>query len=266
MSKKNKIIWLLPHFPSKWFKRTAKIFQTYVSNIEIITIAQYQQQYLNGKICNPYVELREGRVQIIHVWTNNIGSAGATDFYALALPFLFKSREHAIKVLQGNVGQRLFQHLYDKIGLRGVTFEWIHITDKSCHPRFYPDAWWNMCFPMKNITTVKDNNSYNVRERNPIIADMTDLVMSNILQVASPEHSLYLSTILTNDQFINGLSSEQKQNFDKAVTEINSTGNEGTNWSNVEIDKLRELWTPIYKKYQDMFTFDIVEQIRKFSK
>jgi hypothetical protein len=64
---KQKIKWLLFHEPVELFIRTAKDFQVHLNEltnskyeIEILTIADYQDKYLDGTICDPFTELKEG--------------------------------------------------------------------------------------------------------------------------------------------------------------------------------------------------------------
>ena len=34
-------------------------------------------------------------------------------------------------------------------------------------------------------------------------------------------------------------------------------------WSDSEIDRLKAVWSPLYKKYENFFSFDVLNQIKK---
>ena len=115
---KHKIKWLLFHEPVELFIRTAEDFQKHLDKltndkyeIEILTLSDYQDKYLDGVVCDPFTELKEGRVQVSQIYSDIIGGFDATDFYALSMPYLFKSHEHAARVFEGDIGKQLFAHL-----------------------------------------------------------------------------------------------------------------------------------------------------------
>src|SRR5210317_274395 len=125
MAKQN-IKWLLYHEPVELFIRTAKDFQRHLDeltnskyDIEILTVSDYQDKYLDGMICDPFTELKEGRVQVSQIYTDEVGQFDATDFYALSMPYLFKSHDHAARVFEGDIGKQLFDRLYERTGVRG---------------------------------------------------------------------------------------------------------------------------------------------------
>ena len=88
---KHKIKWLLFHEPAELFIRTAEDFQRHLDHltdnkfeIEILTLADYQDKYLDGVVCDPFTELKEGRVQVSQIFSDILGDFDATDFYALS--------------------------------------------------------------------------------------------------------------------------------------------------------------------------------------
>jgi TRAP-type C4-dicarboxylate transport system substrate-binding protein len=99
---KQKIKWLLFHEPVDLFIRTAKDFQTHLDeltdskyDIDILTLSEYQDKYLDGMICDPFTELKEGRVQMSRIYADTFGHAN--DFYALSMPYLFANHDHAAR-------------------------------------------------------------------------------------------------------------------------------------------------------------------------
>jgi TRAP-type C4-dicarboxylate transport system substrate-binding protein len=312
MQNKQKIKWLLFHEPIELFVRTAKDFQKHLNELtnnkfelEIMTWDDYSEKYLDGTICEPITELKKGNVQITQVFSDAAGKVNATDFYALGMPYLFESHDHATRVFEGEIGKKLFEHLYEKSGVRGLAYT--YSGGYRCTASTTP------------IRKVEDfaNKTFK-RENNPIMADMIDLVkakkvsnlpsnkekieLSEIAQttypryhvdatksqryVADTKHSMFLTTILCNDEFMNSLSEQDKEHFYEAALRAsrierkqsvadaeeiktitarqkNLGIEEVVEWSDEEIAKLKQIWAPLYKKYEKFFTFDILNKIKK---
>jgi TRAP-type C4-dicarboxylate transport system substrate-binding protein len=246
-----KIKWLSYHPPTQLFSKTAEDFQKHLNDL---TSNKYEIEILPMDNCDPVQELTHGRVHMSQIYSNLLGKYGATDLYALILPYLFQSVSHADRVLRGEVGEKLLHHLYLRTGIRGLSFNWMEITKKFysriSFPRFYPNAWWG------------DINNPRMKEHNPIMNDMTDLVMSNILNTANGKHSTYLTTIVANNQFMDTLSEQDQQHFIEAARRTSKVSEQTENYSDEELEKLREAWAPLYKKYSDFFSFDVVGQIK----
>ena len=304
---KQKIKWLLFHEPVELFIRTAKDFQLHLDEltnnkyeIEILTVADYQEKHLDGMICDPFTELKEGRVQVSQIYADTFEHA--TDFYALSMPYLFESHEHAARVFEGDVGKKLFAHLYEKTGVRGLAYT---------YSGGYRCTASNT--PIRNVEDFSGKSF--LRSTNPILASMIDLLkakkVSNIISekvqadiiqttypryhadasssqryVADTRHSMYLTTILLNDHFMSSLSTEDKAHFYEAalrasrkervqsvadgekIKNSKETQNdlgieEVITWSDDEVAKLKTLFSPLYKKYENFFSFDVLNQIKK---
>jgi TRAP-type C4-dicarboxylate transport system substrate-binding protein len=309
---KQKIKWLLFHEPAELFIRTAEDFQKHLDKltnnkyeIEILTLAEYQDKYYDGLICDPFTELKEGRVQVSQIFSDNIGDFDATDFYALSMPYLFKDHNHASRVFEGDIGKDLFEHLYQKTKVRGLSYT--YSGGYRCTASSTP------------IRAIEDfaGKTYS-RWRNPVHADMIDMVGAkkvcnltdteidldkvNVTQttypryvadalksqkyVADTKHSMYVTSILMNDSFWTSLSAEDKEHFTKAgflsarkertqsvadAEEIKTSESkqnelgieEVITWPEEEINKLKNLWAPLYKKYDKFFGKDILNRIKK---
>jgi TRAP-type C4-dicarboxylate transport system substrate-binding protein len=219
------------------------------------------------------------------------------------MPYLFENHDHASRVFEGEVGKQLFDHLYERTGVRGLAYT--YSGGYRCTASTTP------------IREIKDfaNKTFK-RETNPILASMIDLVnakkVSNatvgtkenveILETTYPryhadtsnlqkyvsdtKHSMYLTAILLNDEFMNSLSAEDKEHFYEAglraartervqsvadAEEIKTSKakqqdlgiEEIIAWSDDEIEKLKDLWAPLYKQYENFFSFDILDKIKK---
>jgi TRAP-type C4-dicarboxylate transport system substrate-binding protein len=310
MADKIKVKWLLYHEPVELFIRTAKDFQKHLDTLtnnkyelEILTWDEYSEKYLDGAICEPFTELKNGKVQVTQIYSNVVGQFDASDFYALSMPYLFENHDHATRVFEGDIGKQLFEHLHQRTGVRGLAYT--YSGGYRCTASTTP------------LRTIEDfaNKTFK-RETNPILADMIDLCRAkkvsnmsshkdetaDILEttypryhadasksqtyVADTKHSMYLTTILCNDDFINSLSAEDKAHFYEAALrasrverkqsvldaeEIRTSKSkqkelgikEVITWSDEEIEKLKDLWSPLYKQYENFFSFDILDKIKK---
>tara|TARA_Y100001972_G_scaffold115276_1_gene151794 strand:+ start:3017 stop:3952 length:936 start_codon:yes stop_codon:yes gene_type:complete len=309
--KTQKIKWLLFHEPAELFIRTAEDFQRHLDEltnnkfqIEILTLEDYQDKYLNGSTCDAFAELKNGNVQISQIYADIFGCFNATDFYALSMPYLFDSHDHATRVFEGEVGKKLFDHLYEKTAVRGLSYT--YSGGYRCTASNTP------------IRSVEDfaGKMYH-RETNPILADMIDLVNAvksqntdykaktlDIQQTTYPryhadtkghrdhvyvsdtKHSMYLTAILMNDTFWSNLSDTDKAHFQEAGLRASRNERiksvedgekirtskakqeelgikEVIGWSDSEIDRLKAVWSPLYKKYENFFSFDVLNQIKK---
>jgi|ETNmetMinimDraft_5_1059913.scaffolds.fasta_scaffold23914_1 TRAP-type C4-dicarboxylate transport system substrate-binding protein len=320
---KQKIKWLLFHEPAELFIRTAEDFQKHLDKltnnkyeIEILTLAEYQDKYYDGIICDPFTELKEGRVHASQIFLDILGESDATDFYALSMPYLFKDHDHASRVFEGEIGKELFEHLYQKAKVRGLAY-----TYSGGYRCIASDT------PVRSIKDFAGKTYF--RGRNPVHADMIDLVGAkkvdsftnsfvqhldgqqncadldwgkvNMTQttypryhvdayksqkyVADTKHSMYMTTILLNDDFWNSLTTEDQGHMKTAglysaktermqtvadAEEIKTSKNkqkelgieEIITWSDEEIEKLSKLWSPLYKKYNNLFSKDILNKIK----
>ena len=123
------IKWLLFHQPAELFIRTAEHFAEEINKIsktgfklEILRLEDYIEKYNDGKGCDPIAELKAGKVQMSQLYSGSLAGAGASDFLALSLPYLFKSHDHATKVFEGEVGKNLLTHLDNNVQVKGLCF------------------------------------------------------------------------------------------------------------------------------------------------
>ena len=104
--------------------------------------------------------------------------------------------------------------------------------------------------------------------------------------VSDTKHSMYLTAILMNDTFWSNLSDTDKAHFQEAGLRASRNERiksvedgekirtskakqeelgikEVIGWSDSEIDRLKAVWSPLYKKYENFFSFDVLNQIKK---
>jgi tripartite ATP-independent transporter DctP family solute receptor len=127
-----KLTWVLAHEPYDLFLRAAEKFSKEVSEktngafeIEVLGLAEYAAKYAEGKEINNRYELLEllesGKVQMSQMYTTTLGQL-SQDMWVLDLPFLFADHDHAARVLDGAVGQQLFDTLAAESNVKGLAF------------------------------------------------------------------------------------------------------------------------------------------------
>lgn len=318
MTNRKKITWLIYHEPIGLFLRTANAFCDEVKQltngrleIEVNTLSEYKKKHHVSIETSPDTLIRNGNVQMGQVYTNLFGSQ-VTDFYALAMPFLFRDHDHAARVLEGEIGQKLLnKQLPEKTALRGLAFT-------------YSGGYCVMA-SNKKIQSAEDLKGLTMGVvSNPVFADMakafgcnfellTDVdqktnktIMSekvNTVQttlarygieadnnvhgnVTNTEHTLYLTTIVINEEFWNSLTVEDQMIMKQAA--LNSARKERAwsiednqniandknehaklgiksfnNFPRDEADKLRTSLEPLYKKYTKFFSTGLIDSIQK---
>jgi len=302
--KKQTIKWLLFHEPAELFIRTAEHFEKEINRltgdryvIEILKLEDYNNKYNNGKPCDPLAELRENRVQMSQLYANTLAATEATDFFALALPFLFRDHDHCAKVLEGEIGQELMTHLHDKLQVKGLSFTY--------------SGGYKCMATNKPITSIDQFNGMtaNLAIPSPVFTEMFKaLGMSmagddaSLTQTTLPryhveasksqkhvidtQHSMYLTTILMNDNMWNDLSVSDQMHFREAAkicaraeraksvadaeeikTDASKQADRGIetmkDLPSVELEKLRAKLVPVTDKFAKFFGNDLVDRIRK---
>jgi TRAP-type C4-dicarboxylate transport system substrate-binding protein len=300
--KKQTIKWLLFHEPAELFIRTAEHFEKEINKltgdryeIEILKLEDYNHKYNGGKPCDPLMELKENRVQMSQLYTNTLAATDATDFYALALPFLFRDHDHCAKVLEGEIGDELMAHLHDRLQVKGLSFTY--------------SGGYKCMATDKKITSVDELANLTVNHKqSPVFTEMfralgmntaedanvTQTTLPRYHVEASPsqthvtdtQHSMYLTTILMNDDMWNGLSVNDQINFREAAkicaraeraksvsdaeeikTDASKQDERGiqsmNDLSDSEVQKLKEKLVPVTDKFAKFFGNDLVDRIRK---
>jgi TRAP-type C4-dicarboxylate transport system substrate-binding protein len=301
---KQKIKWLLFHEPAELFIRTAEHFGKEINRltgdryeIEILKIEDYNDKYNDGKPCDPITELRENRVQMSQLYANTLGETDASDFYALALPFLFRDHDHCAKVLEGEIGDELMTHLHDRLKVRGLSFT-------------YSGGYKCMAADSR-ITTVEGMEGLTYQSKSsPVFTEMFRALgmkgkqdsEANLTQTTLPryhveasktqthvldtQHSMYLTTILMNDDMWANLSVNDQVSFreaakicaraeraksvadaDEIKTDASKQADRGiqsmNELSEAEVKKLKDKLVPVTDKFSKYFGNDLVDRIRK---
>ena len=298
-----KIKWLLFHEPAELFIRTAEHFNREINRlsdtgfeIEILKLEEYNEKYNNGEACDPIAEMKAGRVHMSQLYANSLAGAGAGDFTALSLPFLFRSHDHATKVFEGEVGSQLLQHLQERVGVKGLCF-----TYSGGYKMLASDTPVSCMEQLKGLSYRENNNSmwsdlFNTLGMKPgsLQANITQTTYprykadagSHQKYIADTGHAMYLTSILANEEFWNELSIEDQLHFQTAANicaraervksvadaEVIKTDKDTQSelgisqifdFDNAERNKLQQALESVSKKWEKYFTTGLVDKIRK---
>lgn len=233
---KQTIKWLLFHEPAELFIRTAEHFESEINRltgdqykIEILKLEDYNEKYNNGQACDPITELKEGRVHMSQLYSNALAHRDAYNFFALGLPFLFRDHDHCARVLEGEIGDELMSHLHETVQVKGLSFTY--------------SGGYKCMAADRRIKSVEDfTNLSTMYQASPVFTEMFKALGmktadkqsdANLAQTTLPryhvettasqkhvintEHSMYLTSILMNDDMWNNMSVDHQLKFKEAA-------------------------------------------------
>lgn len=246
MTKTTKIRWVIAHEPLSLFFRAAKDFERYLNEaqsvekveIEIMTLTEYSQKYNNGVVVTKHDLLdlmEEGRLEMSQMYTTWLAEYYDHNFLVYELPYLFRDHDHAYRVLEGEIGEKLLADLTNKSNVRGLAYTY--------------SGGFRCMGVNKAVSTLADLSGEVLRSnRNPVgqavvrvMAEGTDpfvceteeaahhvakgdcngndtvysriypLEQNKVIKsVVDSQHSLFLTTMIIADSFWNTLSDEVK--------------------------------------------------------
>lgn len=254
MSKTTKIRWVIAHEPVRLFYRAAKDFEASLNaqqcaekiEIEVMTPEEYSMKYNNGVMITKHDLLDlmdQGRIEMSQMYTTWMAEKYVKDLLAFEMPFIFNDHDHATRVLEGEVGERLL----DKV----------HTNSKTLRALSYTYSGGFRCAIVNDkVSTLADLVGKPVRSnRNPVaqaiwrsvgttpcvceIEEVTDkfaeqeivaadTVYSRVYPlnqnqytqtVIDSKHTLFLTTMLISESFWNTLSDEVRQVIKQAAIE-----------------------------------------------
>lgn len=125
------ITWVLAHEPYDLFLRAAQKFSSEVAEkthgeitIEVLGLTEWQEKYNNGQAVDRYKLLdlvNDGTIAMSQMYTTTLGQLDK-DMFVLDMPFIFSDHDHAARVLDGQVGQQLFNSLESKTNVKGLAY------------------------------------------------------------------------------------------------------------------------------------------------
>jgi len=240
-----KVRWLIAHEPLDAFRRAAKTFSEQLKResngqMELVVLLPKDVGSTTGNV-DPkdiFALLKNGDVELSQTQTSGIGEV-EPNFYALDLPYLFRSHEHATKVLDGKIGQKLLTSL-EKSNVRGLAFTY------SGGYRVVPSLEKAIRRPedfkgMRVRTTSSPVAQATLRELGAIPVPMSlatshdaihggdiDAAETTYIRVSAMVgdkakylnetfHSLFLTSILASDKFYKSLSPENREALKRAA-------------------------------------------------
>jgi TRAP-type C4-dicarboxylate transport system substrate-binding protein len=249
---KKTLNWVLAHEPYHVFIKAAKSFaeEVYAETngeykINVVSLSEWnklsQTNLTNHttdreKIINL---IDDGTIDLATVYASTLGKFD-NDINALAMPFLFNNHEEASNIIDGQIGQHLLSKIAKRKNIRGLTFTY------SGGFKIIPST--------KAIETLEDfyrldlsctNNAVSIGTieavgANPVPAMIEDIAKKLsigeidggettytryfILEqdkytkyINDNEHSLFLTSLVINEQLWQSLSSEVQQVFSRAA-------------------------------------------------
>ena len=304
---KVEIKWVLAHEPSSVFRHAAKHFEELLAKetngnltIKVMTLKEYGGP--SATIASLIRDLRQGKIQMTQTYTFQLGQL-ENAFYVLDLPFLFRSHEHAAKVLEGPMGNRLMESLVAK-NLRGLSFTY------SGGYRILPAK--------KQISRYEDFKGMKVRTAlSPVTKEMyqqleavsvpgsiergtrltaqgkldgletTYVRYTADLETKAPIlnetfHTLFLTGILVNNEFFESLPAEYREILKKAAIQagrderattisdsqqiredLQKHGVKIVEMSQKEKERFRVAMEPVYAKFEPIFGNSLIKEIQE---
>lgn len=268
-----KIRWVIFHEPIDLFLRTANAFCDEIKQltngrleIEVYTVSEYANKFHNGLSFDPPALINSGEIQMSQCYIATLGAARATDFYALDMPFLFKDHDHVSRVLEGEIGQKMLNEtLPEKTSMRGLAFTYsggyrVIASNKQIrnaedlkgltvgiktNPIFADmcDAFGcgyvsipDLISPLTKADEELKNQLGTVDTVQTTLPRYSVEARSDIHKhVTNTKHSIYLTTIVINEQFWNSLSMEDQMIMRQAA--LNSSRKERA-WSVEDAEKI----------------------------
>ncbi|MBC7711771.1 MAG: TRAP transporter substrate-binding protein [Rhizobacter sp.] len=236
------IRWVLAHEPIGLFKEAADVFSKEVSanshgqiKVEVLTLPEYVVKYNKGKeVKNKdfLALLRDGHIQMSQTYTTDLGKLSQS-LYVLDLPFLFRSHDHAKKVLEGEIGDKLLASLTPS-NIRGLAFTYSggyrvipgtkridKLEDfKGMKIRTSASPIAQETFNALGATAVPMSldgidagiKSGKIDEAESTYARYFTLNQNKVAKIVNEtNHSLFLTSIIVNDKFWNKLPKEYKE-------------------------------------------------------
>lgn len=227
------IRWVLTHDPIALFEDAARHFAQMIheeSGGELEVRVQTPTEYGNGVHVSPAEVMRRvvaGELEMSQTYSTILGQL-ASRLWALDLPFLFENHEHAAQVLDGPIGMELLEGLVPS-NLRGLAFTYsggyriISATEREIH-RLEDIAGLNVRTsfnpvvqalyrslgatphpaPLQAIPELTQAGAIDAAESTwPRYWDMGHHDVQAIVNQTS--HSLFLTTLVVNEVFYQGL-------------------------------------------------------------
>lgn len=240
--------WVLAHEPIGLFTEAAQSFKKEVSErtngkvvVEVLTLPEYEVKYNKGikiKQKGYLRKIQEGKIEMSQTYTTTLGNVSKS-MYALDLPFLFRDHDHAQRVLEGKVGDKILGDLA-QAKLRGLAFTYsggyrivpgtkpiakledfkglsIRTSDSPvAQDTFHALGAKTVPMSLDGIESALKKGEIN--EAESTYARYFTLGQNKLAKVVNEtEHSLFLTSIIVNEKFWNSLPADYQKIMKEAA-------------------------------------------------
>jgi len=309
-----KLTWIIAHEPAYLFHRVAADFKRIVNersktvniDIEILSAEEYNDTYSPSEPVsrhNMWKLLQNNSVQIAQMQTTSLAKQFNKQMHVLDMPFIFDDHNHAAEILEGDVGTFLLNNFDKSSNLKGLAYtysggfrlmplnktvsslsEIMGSTMRSGMSEIAQDTMKAFGFnplptEIDEVTSVIESGeaigAEHVAQR--LLPDRCDDWIKTIIDT---QHSLFLTSIVVNNEWWNSLDQEVQEIFmyaareaaknervlslvdgEKSVNRLVNNGVKLINLSVEEMQSLKNMTKPVYEKYEHTFSF--INQIRK---
>lgn len=180
--------------------------------------------------------LKNQNFEISQTQVNLVGSHLDRNFHAIDLPYLFEGHDHVAEVLDGEIGRELSRRVQEKTGVQALGYTYsggyriIGSTDgitslndlnskkfigfTAPSSKFFADADVNVL--ARHNTTADDLGD--IAEEGGALE--TTYIRFHGKNVLKTNHSMFMTSILTSDKFMNSLTDEQREAFVEAAHRV----------------------------------------------
>jgi TRAP-type C4-dicarboxylate transport system substrate-binding protein len=309
--------WVIAHEPAWLFYRVAKDFQRLVNekskevqiNIEILTADEYNQTY-NPEVKlhrnNLWKALQNNTVQIAQMTTSSLGRQFNKSMQVFDLPYIFEDHKHAADILEGPVGKTILNQFTKESNLKGLAYTYSGGFRLMPVDHSVSTLKELVGKPMRSGMSMIAQDTIKALGMNPVPTEVEELtptikdgkavggehVAQRLLPdncdswtktIIDTEHSLFLTSIVVNQEWWNSLSLSVQQVFvesafeaarnerelsikdgKESISKLEDLGVKYIRLSNEEKEELKAKTKPVYEKYDnDYFESGLVSKIKK---
>jgi TRAP-type C4-dicarboxylate transport system substrate-binding protein len=306
--------WVIAHEPIGLFLKVAERFAKEVNektngafDIEVLSLTDYTNKYNGGqKITkNELMQLVDnGTIEMSHIYTTWLADYNK-DLHALDLPFLFRDHAHADAVLEGSVGMDLLAGVAANSNTHAMSFTY------SGGYRVVPanfkadtvEAWQGKTVRTSRSPVAVETFKLLGAEPKEHIAleEMNAAADAGLIEagestyvrvfpldqhksfkvVNDTAHSLFLTSIIVNKDFMNQFDAETQEimataafnaarkerresvaDIPNILAECEAKGVEVVRMSAEEETKFKAVTSKVYEKFADYFTPGLVQSIQ----
>ena len=307
--------WVIAHEPIGLFLKVAERFAQEVNEktnglfeIEVLSLSDYANKYNGGKKVTKYdlMDLiNSGAIEMSHIYTTWLADYNK-DLHALDLPFIFRDHAHADAVLEGSIGSELLAGVSKQSNIKAMAFTysggyrvvpanfradtveaWQGQAVRTSRSPVAVDTFKLLGAEPKEHIALEEMNEY--ADRGEIAAGESTYVRvfpldqyKSFKYVNDTAHSLFLTSIIVNQDFFGAFSEEVQEilataafnaaraerresvaDIPNILAQCEAEGVEVVKMSDTELVKFQDLTNKVYDMYNDYFTAGLVDSIKK---